>query len=244
MSKELEKLKQLQGSHLILLGNRKALSELEIAADKAKKPLNEIKQQWRGLLEQKNAENRLFSEVETKIQTKERYVTKLKLNQSETKKNDQYQQLEQEQAKCLTEIGELETNALSHLEAQDIIGQEIEQLEIAVSKAEKEHQEVLKEIGKQQLDLKEKGAKLDEKISQQREQVDQDKLDLYDRLVVSRRLPVVVPVNQDRQCQGCHLKVTPATFSKLADKEVFCDQCGCWIFRGDLQNRETLLTQS
>lgn len=165
--------------------------------------------------------------IELDIGTRKDTLSKLKVQQYETKKNDEFTALGNEIDRYTQEIDDLETNELELMEKAD-------ELRASHQKAE-EALAVTQGMVNEEIDLLEKRAvesrsQLDE-VKQERgklaEGIDEDLLSLYDRLMKSKGGDAVVSAGKG-QCSGCHMKLVPATMIQIqSEKDVTqCENCG------------------
>ena len=105
---------------------------------------------------------------------------------------------------------------------------------------EKKTGQVTDSINRQMADLETKGKTLDQRLKelaaerdQLASQIDEDLLDRFQRLFVSKGDAAVVALAHD-VCTGCHMKVTTATavHVKTGKEIVSCEQCGRLLYDG------------
>lgn len=165
--------------------------------------------------------------VELDIGTRKNTLERLKVQQYETKKNDEFTALENEIKRYNEEVDQFETNELELMEkadglradqqaaekalglTQSMVDEEIAQLDQRSEEVQKQHNEVKAERATLASDIEE------------------ELLSLYERLMKSKGGDAVVSA-ENKQCQGCHMKLVPATMIKVqAEKEVAqCENCG------------------
>ncbi len=165
--------------------------------------------------------------LELDIGTRKNTLDRLKVQQYETKKNDEFTALENEIARYNQEVDSLETQELELMEKADELRAELKKAEAALALTQgMVDEEIL------QLDQRAKEVEAQhEDVSSERKTlasaVDADLLSLYERLMTSKGGDAVVSAEKG-QCHGCHMKVVPATMIKVqAEKEVTqCENCG------------------
>ncbi len=166
--------------------------------------------------------------VELDIGTRKDTLAKLKVQQYETKKNEEFTALGNEIIRYNDDIDSLETTELELMEKADALQKTLKEKEKALaltqSMVDKEIANLdqsAAECTKQYTEVK---ANRDELASH----IDEDLLALYQRLLKSKKGRAVVAINHG-QCGGCHMKLVPATIINVnADKEVTqCENCGC-----------------
>ncbi len=173
--------------------------------------------------------------VELDIETRKTTIGRLKTQQFETRKNEEFRTLGQEVERYQAEIDELETQELELMETGDTLKAALTESQDSLKKAEAVVNEELEVYDKRE---KEEQVRLVE-VKEQRQQassavLDENLLELYERLSASRGNNVVVILSESGQCNGCHVKVTPSTLMKVqADKEVVqCENCGRILYAG------------
>lgn len=165
--------------------------------------------------------------IELDISTRRTTIERLKVQQFETKKNDEYTALGNDVVRYTEMIDELETTELELMEKAD-------ELKASYSTALALLKVIQKEVNQHIANLEEKGqqskALLDEQLAERAElaqKVDGSLLALYDRLLKSKGNDPVAPL-KGSQCGGCHMKVTASTVVNVqAEKAVAqCENCG------------------
>ncbi|MEM9081889.1 MAG: C4-type zinc ribbon domain-containing protein [Verrucomicrobiota bacterium] len=173
--------------------------------------------------------------VELDIETRKNTIGRLKTQQFETRKNEEFRALGTEVERYQTEIDDLETNELELMEKADSLRLTLQEAQEKLAIAQGSVDEDIQALTARQKaneteieQIREKRARAAEKVE------DEDLLDLYDRLRKTRGNTVVVNLTQDGLCEGCHVKVTPTTLLKVqADKEVVqCENCGRILYPG------------
>jgi uncharacterized protein len=171
--------------------------------------------------------------LELDVGTRTESISRLKTQQYQTRKNDEFQALGHEIERYENEIRKLEDQELELMIEADKLKSEVEA-------AEKNAHATKDTISRQLGDLETKSKALD---SQQRElekdraalaaEIDGDLLDQFERLFNSKGDAAVVAVEHG-VCTGCHMKVTTATASRVkAGKEIVsCENCGRILYDG------------
>tara|TARA_B100000927_G_scaffold68278_2_gene53920 strand:- start:1253 stop:1990 length:738 start_codon:yes stop_codon:yes gene_type:complete len=169
--------------------------------------------------------------LELDVETRRDSITKLKVQQFETKKNEEFQAMGQEIERYGEEITALEDKEIELMEQAD---EQKNALNSARAKFEENEQSVKEEIE----DLGELKTKLESDVnaeklirSERAGEVDPDLLDIYERLFNAKSGMAVVGL-VDGVCQGCHMKVTKSTVvSVRAEKQVaYCENCGRLLY--------------
>ena len=154
-------------------------------------------------------------------------VAKLRTQQYETRKNDEFAAMAHEIERYQKEISEIEDRELELMEQQD-------KLKVEVATEEKKAAGTKDSIARQVTDLEAKGktlaARLDELTKERAElasKIDEDVIDRFERLFASKGDAAVVALEHD-VCTGCHMKITTQTAVRVkGGKEIVsCEQCG------------------
>ena len=154
-------------------------------------------------------------------------ISRLKTQQYQTRKNDEFRAISHEIERYENEIGKIEDEELELMVLADKIKADL-------ADEEKKAAESKDSIVRQTADLNEKSKALDSQLealtterSELAGKIDEDLLDRFERLFESKGDAAVVAIEHG-VCTGCHMKVTTATASQVrAGKElVSCENCG------------------
>jgi uncharacterized protein len=165
--------------------------------------------------------------LELDVGTRSESIARLKTQQYETRKNDEFSAMGREIERYQNEINALEDQELELMEQADV-------LKAQIATKEKETAAAKASIARQIEDLETKQATLGnrlENLKKEREElatkVEEDLLDRFNRLFVSKGDAAVVALEHD-VCTGCHMKVTTATSVRVKGGReiVSCEQCG------------------
>lgn len=171
--------------------------------------------------------------LELDVGTRTDTIAKLRTQQYETRKNDEFQAMSNEIKRYTEEIGKIEDQELELMEQAD-------KLKAELSVEEKKAASVSDSIARQMKDLESKGQALEtrfQELSKERDElaskIDEDILDRFHRLFASKGDAAVVALEHD-VCTGCHMKVTTATavHVKSGREIVSCEQCGRILYDG------------
>ena len=145
----------------------------------------------------------------------------------QTRKNEEFQALAHEITHFENEIGKIEDRELEVMEM-------IETAKPALVEAERNVAEAKRRVAAQISDLEAKIATLGETLKTVEaeraalaEGIDEDILDQYNRLFVSKGGSAVVPLEHE-VCTGCHMKLTTQTLVRVRGGQqiTHCEQCG------------------
>ena len=165
--------------------------------------------------------------LELDVGTRNESISRLKTQQYQTRKNDEFQAMGHEIERYENEITKLEDQELELME-------QVDKLKVEVTAEEKKAAATKDSISRQMNDLGEKSKTLEtrlQELSKERkelaEKMDEDLLNRFERLFASKGDSAIVAVEHG-VCTGCHMKLTIATV-KAAEggKEIVnCEQCG------------------
>ena len=165
--------------------------------------------------------------------TRTESISRLKTQQYQTRKNDEFQAISHEIERYENEIRKLEDQELELMIEADKLKAEIEA-------ADKSARATKDSISRQLTDLETKSKALEsqrQEFETEREalasKIDADLLDQFERLFNSKGDAAIVAVEHG-VCTGCHMKVTTATAARVkAGKEIVnCEQCGRILYLG------------
>ncbi len=169
--------------------------------------------------------------LELDVGTRTESINRLKTQQYQTRKNDEFQAIGHEIQRYEDEIRKLEDQELELMEQGD-------QLKVEVTAQERKAAATKDSITRQMNDLGDKSKALDgrlQELSKERkelaEKMDEDVLGRFERLFASKGDSAIVAVEHG-VCTGCHMKLTIATIKATeAGKEIVsCEQCGRILF--------------
>lgn len=218
-----QKIRQIQSEIKTLPLER---SHLESQLAKSAAGVDALKQKTRQLeVGRKN--------LELDVGTRNESIARLKTQQYQTRKNDEFRAIGHEIERYENEIRKLEDQELELMIEGDKLKSELEATEksaVATKDA----------ISRQLVDLESKSKALESRqrdLENEREtlasKIDADLLDQFERLFNSKGDAAIVAVEHG-VCTGCHMKVTTATAARVkAGKEIVsCEQCGRILYLG------------
>jgi hypothetical protein len=165
--------------------------------------------------------------LELDVGTRAESVSRLKTQQYQTRKNEEFQALGHEIERYENEIRKIEDDELELMVLADKIKADLaaEETKAAATRDS---------IARQTADLDEKSKALESQLqgltterSNLATKIDEDLLGRFERLFKSKGDAAVVAIEHG-VCTGCHMKVTIATAAQVrAGKEIVsCDNCG------------------
>jgi predicted nucleic acid-binding Zn-ribbon protein len=159
--------------------------------------------------------------------TRRESINRLKTQQYETRKNDEFRAMANEIERYEKEIQSIEDRELELME-------QAEKMKVEAGVEEKKSSAARESIGRQMTDLEQKGAALDARLAEittERDElaskIDEDLLGRFERLFASKGDAAVVALEHE-VCTGCHMKLTTQTAHRVRNgKEIVsCEQCG------------------
>jgi predicted nucleic acid-binding Zn-ribbon protein len=174
-------------------------------------------------------------DLETEIGSAEGKLGKYRTQQSQVRKNDEYQALGHEIETTEKAIGVLEEQELEVMYAIDEGKKKFAAAEAVLKANISGHENRIKTLREREtsLGLELKTAQAEEAAA--REPIGEPRLKVYDRIAV-RNMPAVVAVSGGK-CGGCHLKVSSEVESAARGKGAdatsplpTCDQCGRIVY--------------
>jgi len=180
------------------------------------------------VLKQKNRHVEMDrKKLELDVGTRAETIARLKTQQYQTRKNDEFQAISHEIERYENEIRKIEDEELELMVQADTI-------KVDLAEEEKKAGVVRESIARQTKDLDAKTTTLQsqlEELSKERAEIagkiDEDLLSRFERLFKSKGDAVVVALEHE-VCTGCHMKVTTQTAHRVkAGKEIVsCENCG------------------
>ena len=169
--------------------------------------------------------------LELDVGTREQSIARLRTQQYETRKNDEFQAIGHEIERYESEIGKIEDQELELMMQSDKVKADL-------AAEEKKAATMKDSIRRQVSDLEQKSQALESRLAElnrEREElaakIDEDSLGRFERLFKSKGDAVVVPLEHE-VCTGCHMKVTTQTahHAKAGKEIVSCENCGRIVY--------------
>ena len=172
--------------------------------------------------------------LELDVGTRNESIARLKTQQYETRKNDEFQAMGHEIERYEKEIQKIEDAELELMDQTD-------KLKAELGVEEKKAATVKDSISRQMADLEEKSKALEARLQGVTKEhadvaahIDEDLLGRFERLFASKGDAAIVAVEHG-VCTGCHMKVTTQTAmrAKGGQEIITCDQCGRILYVAD-----------
>ena len=166
--------------------------------------------------------------------TRRESINRLKTQQYETRKNDEFRAMGNEIQRYEKEIQQIEDQELELMD-------QAEKLKVEVAAEDKKASSVRDSIARQMADLDEKAKTLEGQLNELTTErtelsskVEEDLLERFERLFASKGDAAVVALEHE-VCTGCHMKVTTQTAHRVRNgKEIVsCEQCGRILYAAE-----------
>jgi predicted nucleic acid-binding Zn-ribbon protein len=166
--------------------------------------------------------------------TRQESINRLKTQQYETRKNDEFRAMGNEIERYEKEIGSIEDQELELMDQSD-------KARVELAEEEKKASSVRDSIARQMADLDEKGKTLESRLNaltaeraEISAKVEEDLLSRFERLFASKGDAAIVGLEHE-VCTGCHMKVTTQTAHRVKNgKEIVsCEQCGRILYAAE-----------
>ena len=166
--------------------------------------------------------------------TRRTTIQRLKLQQFETRKNDEFQAIAHEITRYEKDVDDLETRELELMEEMDVA-----RADLKAAQAARAHTRAL--VDEDLATITERRERMEaerREVTAEREvlanRIPDTVLPLYQRLIKSKNSLAVVPM-QDGKCGGCHMKlITSTVVTVQSDREIArCEDCGRILYAED-----------
>ncbi len=227
----IEKLLVIQDRDQRIRDLRKELERLPLEEEMARQKLegdeNAVAEVKREIQENEVA----IKNLELDIETRKDSIAKLKVQQFETKKNNEFQTMGQEIERYGEEVTALEDTELEHMEVGETLAERQAQAEAALTTTQELIDSELAQIAARRAQSEATIAELETDRAELAADIDEDLLSQFDRLFANKGDAAVVPLNNGI-CGGCHVKVIANTLSiAKSEKEIAqCEQCGRLLY--------------
>lgn len=172
--------------------------------------------------------------LELDVGTRTESINRLKTQQYETRKNDEFRAMGNEIERYEKEIQRIEDEELELMV-------QVDKLKLEAADEEKKATTARESIARQVSDLDRKSQALDgrlQELTKEREelasQIDEDLLSRFGRLFSSKGDAAIVALEHE-VCTGCHMKITAQTAHRVKGGReiVSCEQCGRILYSAE-----------
>lgn len=165
--------------------------------------------------------------LEAEVEQKRQLISKYKIQQGDTRKNEEYQRYISEIAKTEQLIDSIETHQLELMDSLEIIKADCADQTEKLKSIERSVEEELAHFDHTAAEDSQRIIAMRKERAELAAAIDPDVLSIYDRMSMSKGLPVVVDMNEQGQCTGCYTVLPPSLKLKVLGGEgiIYCDNC-------------------
>jgi predicted nucleic acid-binding Zn-ribbon protein len=172
--------------------------------------------------------------MELDVGTRTESINRLKTQQYETRKNDEFRAIGNEIERYEKEIQQIEDQELELMV-------QLDKLKAEVAAEGKKSVSANESFARQKADLDSKDKALEvrlQELTKEREEIagkiDEDLLSRFERLIASKGDAAIVALEHE-VCTGCHMKITTQTVHRVkSGKEIVsCEQCGRILYSAE-----------
>jgi predicted nucleic acid-binding Zn-ribbon protein len=234
MQPELEQMLILQDKDQHLRRLRLELKKLPAEEERAKAKLAGDTQAVQAARETVQHNEVAVKNLELQIQTRRDTITKLKIQQFETRKNEEFKAIGHEIERYTAEVGRLEDDELALMEKGESLKAAHAAAVAGLKATESLVAEELGRIGERRNNLNGQAAEFETVRAAQAAKLPEELLERYDRIFQHRGDAAVVPLEHG-VCGGCHMKVTASCVATAKTKRVLttCPNCARFVYLGD-----------
>jgi predicted nucleic acid-binding Zn-ribbon protein len=166
--------------------------------------------------------------------TRKTTIQRLKIQQFETRKNEEYQALGHEITRYEKEADDLETRELELMEEMDGLREKKKSAEAALAHTRGLVEEDLASIAQRRERMEAERAETTAERDQLATQVTESIIPLYQRLMKTKAGLAVAPMHEGK-CGGCHMKLIASTVVAVQNaKELTrCEDCGRILYAAE-----------
>ena len=233
MHSELEQLLILQDRDQKIRQNRTEIETVPLRRSSLEAQLAASRASVEGLKQRARQVEIDRKRLELDVGTRTETISRLKTQQYQTRKNEEFRAIGHEIERYENEIRKIEDDELELMVLADKVKADLAEEEKKATAAQNS-------IARQTADLEEKSKALESQLqglSKERSElagkIDEDLLGRFERLFKSKGDAAVVAIEHG-VCTGCHMKVTTATAAQVkAGKEIVsCENCGRILYEG------------
>jgi predicted nucleic acid-binding Zn-ribbon protein len=167
--------------------------------------------------------------LELEIETRRQTISRLKSQQFETRKNEEYRAILHEIERYEKEVSQFEDRELDLMEKAEQLQSELARARSTLATVQKQVEVELAALAERRTGEESRLREIEQERNGLAAGIDSDALRLYERIFKSKGDCAVVELDPETgTCGGCHMKVTTSTLHKArAAKEItHCEQCG------------------
>ncbi len=227
MLPEVEKLLRVQHHDQKIKSIDKELAGIPLEADDIRDRLVADQKAVEGAKAEMQQTEVAIKNLELDVATRRNTIGKLKVQQFETRKNEEYQRMGLEIERYAAEITDLEDREIELMEKAEAQKQAFETARAGLAEKEGEVKDELEDLDALAGKLRDDRASEVAERDRLAVSVDSGVLDNYHRLFKSKNGMAVVGL-VDEVCQGCHMKVVKSTVIEVKAEQhlAHCENCG------------------
>jgi predicted nucleic acid-binding Zn-ribbon protein len=170
--------------------------------------------------------------LEVEAQTKRDAIARYRSQQTQTRKNEEYQALLHEIQRAEEEIRTIEDRELDLMEEAEKFAAEVKGGEVELKRTNDSIAQQLRDLDEKSANLTKRLEELVTERAKLADAIDPETLSLYDRILKSKGDVAIVPLEHEI-CQGCHMKTPGTTVSLVrAGEDLVQDpNCGRILYR-------------
>lgn len=227
MLEEIRGLLILQDRDKRLLVLAKDLAKLPQEEARARAKLSGDEEALKQAKDALNAVELRVKKIEMDAETRRTTVKRLRVQQFETKKNDEYNALGHEITRYEKEVDDLETQELQAMEEVDAFRAKFKEAEARLGKTREVVEVDLAAIRERHQRMEEQQKEVRAERDKLVQAISEDILPLYEKLLKSKEGTAIATLHNG-QCTGCNMKVIASTaIAVQSEKEITqCENCG------------------
>ncbi|MEO0445368.1 MAG: C4-type zinc ribbon domain-containing protein [Verrucomicrobiota bacterium] len=231
MLPEIETLMIVQDRDQKILALQKDLTQLPTLVANAKLRLQSDQKAVDACKEELQELDLGMKRIQLDVDTRRDTIGKLKVQQFETKKNEEFRALGSEVERYEAEVVSLEDGELELMEQAEEKKAILTEREAKLARTEQLVDQEIAGIEQRGKNSKGEIVELEAARAAEAKKVEPSLLSIYDRLIKSKGGTAVVAL-VGGQCKGCHMKVTAATVvqAKGSKDVTHCENCGRIVY--------------
>ena len=168
--------------------------------------------------------------LELDIGTRRQCITRMKTQQYETRKNEEYTALGHEIVRYEKEISQFEDQEIDLLDKAETAKKALNEADARRKSTQILVNEDLAKLAERKTNVESQIAEISAERAALASVVEPEVLDAYDR--ISQRKGEAVVALEDGQCKGCHMKVVKSTVVEAKAEKILahCENCGRLIY--------------
>jgi predicted nucleic acid-binding Zn-ribbon protein len=231
MNPDHETLLAIQDRDRRILELRQSLERIPSDRERAKTRLEDDQAAVAAAKEVVTANEIATKNLELDIQTRQDSITKLKTQQFQTRKNEEFQAMGTEIERYQIEINELEERELVLMEELEQLRENLQGAQRGLARTQELVDEEIAALDTRGTEAGQRITQLEEEVQNLKVKLDEDLVDTYERTFKSKGDYAIVEIRHG-VCDGCHMKIPPDNMhrAKSDTDTVFCINCGRIVY--------------